>query len=52
MFAIFPLRKVVRQSTVLIVKEEVYEPLIANISKVAPKSSASIGVLTVNVRAD
>jgi hypothetical protein len=47
-----PLRIVFRQSSaVVIVKEEVYEPSIANTSKVAPKSSL-IGVLTVKVRAD
>jgi hypothetical protein len=47
-----PLRIVFRQSSaVVIVKEEVYEPSIANTSKVAPKSSL-FGVLTVKVRAD
>ena len=47
-----PLRTVVRQSSaVVIVNEEVYEPSIANTSKVAPKS-ALIGELTVKVRAD
>ena len=40
-----------QSSTVVIVKEELYEPSIANTSKVAPKS-VLIGVLTVNVRAD
>ena len=52
MSMIVPSRTVLRQSsTVVIMNVEVYEPSIANTSKVAPKS-ALIGELTVKVRAD